>query len=62
MYVANKHTRVVHYPESQTERCRLHGMADEDQLSVDDDDTLRLMIEVEHFTACPECMQHTSFY
>ncbi|MFS8524768.1 MAG: hypothetical protein FWJ83_07880 [Limnochordales bacterium] len=61
MFVANERTRVIHDTESQTDHCGLYSEASEDQVTVPDIETVKLMIELEHFRACPECMRDLSW-
>ena len=61
MFVANERTRVIHDTECQTDHCGLYSEASEDQVTMADAETVKLMIELEHFRACPECMRDLSW-
>ncbi|MBO8141251.1 MAG: hypothetical protein H0Z37_03605 [Firmicutes bacterium] len=61
MFIANQRTRIIHDAESQTEHCGLHSLSSDDQVPVPDEETAKLMIELENFAPCPECMRHLSW-
>lgn len=62
MFVANQRTRVIHDAEAQTPRCGLRSADADDQVPVDDEETVKLMIELEHFVPCPECMRDLDWH
>jgi len=61
MFVANERTRVIHDAEAQTDHCGLRNQDTADQVPVLDEETAKLMIELEHFVPCPECMRELSW-
>ncbi|HLT57859.1 MAG TPA: hypothetical protein VKZ69_03705 [Limnochordales bacterium] len=61
MFVANERTRVIHDTEAQTAQCGRHCASADDQIPIPDEETAKLMIELEHYVPCPECMRDVNW-